>query len=254
MKKGKLSITVPLPNPELTEWMHDQTISVRTEFDAESSYFSFHLTIPKYIYQGVVDKEEKYGVELTKKKNSEKQYFEKNEKFFNQKMKSYSLGVLVQEFRSICADAITHTLMEHAESSKWLAVIWSHSHRQNRDPLNFADKGMSVGSAFQWWVAFKIEAKDGGFDNQRLWRSNKRIRSEAPAKEHDHGEWHYYMENLTDMPRVKLIPWTQEREDFLALVEQKFVSLNSNLDNFLGDLTEEKLDKLMISGIKLLNS
>jgi hypothetical protein len=59
---------------------------------------------------------------------------------------------------------------------------------------------------------------------------------------------------LTRKPEGVLIEWTQEREDFLTLLEQKFRNLSSNLNEFLSDLNEDKLDLLIgSSSLNLLN-
>lgn len=49
-----------------------------------------------------------------------------------------------------------------------------------------------------------------------------------------------------------MIPWTQEREDFLTAIETNFKILSDNLNTYLKDLNPEKLDALAASNVKLL--
>jgi hypothetical protein len=62
--------------------------------------------------------------------------------------------------------------------------------------------------------------------------------------------------HLGTRPQGVLIEWTQEREEFLFALENKFRNLSDNLNEFLSDLNNEKIDKLISSSFasKLLNS
>ena len=42
-----------------------------------------------------------------------------------------------------------------------------------------------------------------------------------------------------------VISWTQQREDFLIQLEEKFRSLSVNLNSFLSELDEDKLQSLI---------
>jgi hypothetical protein len=51
----------------------------------------------------------------------------------------------------------------------------------------------------------------------------------------------------------KTMEWTQEREDFLDMIEINFKKLSDNLNDYLKDLDGDKLDLLISNGTKLLN-
>jgi hypothetical protein len=51
----------------------------------------------------------------------------------------------------------------------------------------------------------------------------------------------------------KIIKWTQEREDFLTTIEINFKKLSDNLNDYLSDLDDNKLDLLIANNTKLLN-
>ena len=42
-----------------------------------------------------------------------------------------------------------------------------------------------------------------------------------------------------------IIPWTEEREEYLKKIQENFTTLTNKLNDFLKDLTEEKLDHLI---------
>ena len=50
-----------------------------------------------------------------------------------------------------------------------------------------------------------------------------------------------------------IIEWTQERENYLSILENQFRLLSVNLNSFLKDLNEEKLMQLINNNTKLLN-
>lgn len=235
-------------------------IQVTTEFDPEKGTFEFSAQIPKHVYDAVVDKEEKYWVELAREHNekindSSLSYHDKitfaKKKLFGRKITSVALSGILNTIDDINSDAMRYHELESSESSKWLAIKWNHSHIQKKDEFNFADMGKQVASSFQWFVCYKTEAKNMSWGDTRYWKSKTKILGKFSTTSPEKKDWFYYG-NSPEKMGFTIIKWTEDKEKFLHAIEDKFVKLNGELDQFLGDMDEQKLELLMQNTPKFL--
>ena len=144
-----------------------------------------------------------------------------------------------------------HNLIEHdkylASARKVILVKYAGGQTHERDTWVHAYVGKKTSVSFRYFVGYQMKERDSMFDKTRIY--SDKIHS------HEHGfipvKGRY--EPVMDVSRMKIMDWTQEREDFLNSIEVNFKKLSDNLNDYLTDLDEDKLDSLISKKTKLLN-
>lgn len=244
--KNSFIVSVMLPEKDLNSWGDKNDITIHTELDTISNNFIFKCTIPKYVFDGVKDSDTKY---LTNPPKLERGQWGSKPKPFTQKLSCVTLGTLLDQLSDICRDAIDMRKRETAETERYIAVKFVQSNTQRKDDFNFASMGFATSSMFQFFNVYKIIKSPHSLD-QYTYKSNVRIGGENYS--HRKGEWHYY--GIGVIEKYQLIKWTQEREDFLQSVQDKFVAMNEQLETFLGNIDDDKIMELMANSQFLLGN
>jgi len=243
--KNKIEVQVPLPKKDLSKWEEtQQIITVSTELDTIKNSFIFKTTLPKYIFDVVGDTDEKYELNPPK---PEKTYMTRKKKF-SQRLSDVTLKGLLEQLNDICIDAISVRDTEMAQDEKYIAIKFKHSHMQQKDNYNFADMGKATSSSFQFFTVYKILNKSNF--GRRDYRTDVRIGGLNYAKSR---KWNYYQHGVVG--QFQLIKWTKEREEFLQKIQKNFIDLNENLNEYLGNIDDDKINLLIAnySNIRLLN-
>lgn len=160
------------------------------------------------------------------------------------------------------AERVDELLKASETYKKKIGIVFRTGETSERDSFNFSYLGQKINVTFSWYIAYEYEKS--GIDRKVkayfTWKKNMGSGTHI-------GEYRGYTgivdfekkgikSHIHTTPPGVLIDWTQEREDFLVSLEEKFRNLSSNLNEFLSDLDNEKLDKLISSASanKLLNS
>jgi len=153
---------------------------------------------------------------------------------------------------SMQADAIETRFRESEKNKKMLVINYSSAESAKRDDLNHAYLGQKLNIGFNWSVVYEYERsglfkgkayftwKKSVFTGQHLNRGDRNLRTGINDMEAVGLKSH-----LMNPPSGVIIEWTQEREDFLTALENKFRNLSKDLDEFIGDLDGNKLDLLI---------
>jgi hypothetical protein len=206
-----------LPTNDFTK-KESKVIKISTKLNVENNSFLFKAVIPKYIYD----------------------YLELNEeKIPSKTMSSNTLKSLVEEIERYGKKCIELKHRENLQSEKYIAVKFNESNFQQKDSFNFASMGFRTTSSFQYFIVYKDIKLHGSLDRYN-YKSDVRIGVDVKDR-----KWYYFGINVIEQGGFKLIKWTQEREDYLKNIQDKFVEINGKLNTFLGNLDEEKINLLM---------
>ena len=215
--ENNFKLNLWLPTNDFTK-KESRAIKILTKLNIENNSFLFKAVIPKYIYD----------------------YLELNEeKIPSKAMSSNTLKSLVEEIEHYGKKCIELKHRESLQSEKYIAVKFNESNFQQKDSFNFASMGFRTTSSFQYFIVYKDIKPKGNLDRYN-YKSDIRIGSEIVDK-----KWYYFGTNVIEQGGFKLIKWTREREDYLKNIQGKFVDINSKLNEFLGNLDEDKLNLLM---------
>lgn len=140
------------------------------------------------------------------------------------------------------------------KAKKIICINFSSSENTTRDDWNHGYTGQKISTTFNFYVAYETlnTSQYGMFTFKKyqtgMGSTEKGISGIIDSELQGAKNW-----IRTTKPTVK-IGWTQEREDFLTHLEEQFRTLSSNLNNFLKDLNEDKIELLIqnSSTIKLI--
>ena len=134
----------------------------------------------------------------------------------------------------------------NAKKAKKVICINFHSKEDiTRDGYNHGYTGQRISTTFNFFVAYKTT---GSFGKTQFFTYKKYQTGQGSTERGIKGiidtELNSGRNYLGNVPSV-VISWTQQREDFLIQLEEKFRSLSVNLNSFLSELDEDKLQSLI---------
>jgi len=128
---------------------------------------------------------------------------------------------------------------EASVAKKIICINFNSSDSIQKDSYNFAYVGKRTQISFNYYVCFQT------LSGERY--TFFRVEEGKVVDNTISGKKSY----ITSNPSV-CVEWTQEREDFLKELENRFIDLSFKLNVFLKDLNQEKLDKLIENKVLLL--
>lgn len=233
-------------------------LTVHTEIKEEkyATYLWFTVTIPKYLYDKVVDTEEKYLVTRPEDFFAKEKDKWGNEKFvrFKNQLRSTDFRTIVHEFEKISCDAIQAQRVEDSVKEKVILVKYQTQEHKEVDRWHNAQKGLKIESVFQFFVAYQRavekysinyllsqpkEERDAVYVYESLEQSTSGLQGQSKG----YGFKRYW--NNPTLEGFKVIAWTQEREDFFNHIQGQFQLLNKKLSDFLSDMDEAKVNFIL---------
>lgn len=255
-------IKINLVNKELNDWETFLLNVTQDDIVEDTKDVFYHVTIPKHIFDAVKDTQDKYITDINDRKNIVG--FSTKKPFLN-KIKSISLSDIREQLSKLSIDALNTKKLKESEGVKMICVSFKHSYTKEREGIHGGYMGKSNSSRFQWFIAYKKEVRnnrmflnesDPDF-NVTVYMTNKQYKSGTFAKwdtsektEFESTAWtplHRQNELKDFESKWHIIKWTEERELFFNAIEEKFNIINTELDGFLGNVTEENVEALMMS-------
>lgn len=129
-----------------------------------------------------------------------------------------------------------------ANSKKYIFISFNSNQKEERDAYQWGYAGKRTSINFQYFIGYSIKNSNNIFVEKRF--ENGQF-VEIPKTQRK--------VCINSTGGFKRIEWTQEREDFLSMIEINFKQLSDNLNLYLKDLDSDKLDNLIANNIKLLS-
>jgi len=235
-------------------WIFQDTeIVIKTELrlkNSESS-FVFSTTIPKHVYSLIKDYSLDYattGTSIRQKRSINVKYTPKTKQLLRV-IESTELHLLLETLHKICQDAYCmHQLSQMAQNKiqadKFIAVKFTSQVTKKCSSWMHARMGELTNIQFQYFVVYRHKVRNS-FDNTFLynWFSHELSDIGATVSHERNGSSKW--EDQTWAAGFDLLPWTQEREEFLAGIDLKFKELSQQLQDALQNVTIENIDKLI---------
>lgn len=258
---SKVWIIIPEPSKKLTGHKIMVKFNVaRIGFDTNelggSTYYE-DMELPVYMsdFKNPDIKEIKYGVEIPDHiyrflmSHPDMDKRPKSKTFFSETFSS-----LHQHLNELSQDAVALVELDKDMKSvdKVILLNFNSGQVDTRDEYYFGYTGKKTAISFQYFVGYKSkERRQEGL----LKRFSTNIHVD---KKYFSGEGFKTVGGRL-IPVLKtegyiIIEWTQEREDFLKQTESNFKKLSDKLSEYLNDMTPDKLELLMASGLKMLGT
>jgi hypothetical protein len=251
-----------LANKDLNDWECFILNVTQDDIDENTKDSYYRVIIPKHIFDAVKNTQDKYITDFSDKKDVAG-YITK--KPFTNKIKSLSLHDLREQLSKLSMDALNTKELKETDGIKMICVRFKHFYKKEREDVHGGYMGKSNSSYFQWFIAFKKEVKKHMLivDDKKtetsvtVYMTNKAYKSGSLSKwdtsdlpDNESFDWH----PLHDQGKVHefetqwhIIRWTEERELFFKAIEDKFNLINTELDSFLGNITEDNVEALMMN-------
>jgi len=246
--KDKFEVNIDIVNKEFTEFISEK---IRINTELKDNVFILKTTIPKYIFDFIKDSDPvKYNTSRPGKWNPNKT----PHKQFKQVLKSDTLSSLIGLLETISRDCLSLQDFNHAQYDKMIAIKFNHSIHKDRDNFNFSYMGKKFNMNFQFFVVYSYQQKSLMGENITHYKTRESIydvtKKEAFFTNNKNRDW--YMFNHDISKEFNLIKWSQDAENFLTDIQNKFVSISENLDKYLKDIDDVKMFELINMNQKLL--
>lgn len=250
-KRSEFSYCFDLPDKDFSTWVR-KPLTVRIMEDAEH-HLHFEITIPKHIYMKVLNTEQQYKDEYLKESHISPVLNRKIK--FRNKLHYELFTDLLVAIKRISNDAMQVHLVQESEKDKVIFIRFNYDHKDEVDGWNHAQMGLKQTSVFQYFICYRRVIKDHFADTKTV-TIYESLEPDIIYTKYNKAGYGFknYSRNRDWNKEFSIIEWTPEREKFLADVEQGFIQLNTKLEKYLSNLTEKKIELLMQSRQKLLES
>ena len=220
----------------------------------------FETKIPEYIFQKAKELwPEDYDMEFIRKKRNEQKYGNLDWilKRAETRVLTYpNLEGIKSELWELSHKIHIHETFTEKEGDKVILIHFRGAINNDRFHYNGAGMGIENNINFQYFIAYHY------IGQQKKWLSDEMITVEQFKSYYKRGvseqdPYHAYKDTelkvlhttsqeLRDFKNYWIVvPWTEERENYLKAIQSNFITLTEKLNEFLKDLTEEKLDRLI---------
>jgi hypothetical protein len=247
-----IKINLQIPNKEFSKIETILSTIRMSDINENIRELTFSYNIPKHIFEKVANTSDIYKTEVEKFNPSIS--FAAPKPKFKRIISDVTLKGLIDKIETITQDAMLEHELEEAQGKKVLCIKFARNQKHEVGTLNHADMGLSVSSKFQFFIAFKYTIMDFGTE-RNIYKGlrSTHVQSFIKHNQSELANHHCIRQEDSFENNFQIIPWTQDREDFLTNIQSKFIELNDKLDNFLGNLDEQKIDLLINNQTKLLN-
>lgn len=196
-----------------------------------------------------------------------------SDRVVQRKFQKTHTSFLISNLQSYISD-LTHFIndrhsIETATMAKKIFISFDHSDKHTRNNLNGAYTGRMISQRFQFFTGYEVMTnKFGGLDRKVTKQYISKIHyvpENGTMRKYDTGfkEKEDLFLPLTNVGesissfenRFSIIDWTEERENFCKKIQDMFVKVNTELEDFLKNIDNNKIDALMSgSGLKFLNA
>lgn len=192
-----------------------------TNITTKSKSVKFSVKIPKFIYdQCMLDP------------NIDKRPIDNY-------IESESLSNLHSTLQNLSSQAIALVKrdIEAKKAKKVICINFTSSEISKKDSYQFGYLGQKIGVSFNFYICYYTGNE---------YYTYKTIEGFSSIKTHNgnRGIVDYELDGrkfwIKEVPNV-MVEWSQEKEDYLVNLENKFGDLSKNLNSFLKDLNDEKL-------------
>jgi len=247
----KLKANIYVPDKDFSGKGNREDITVTVKEPNSDGEVIFEADIPTHVFEKLKDTADVYKTK-------------ENGGSFRKKVSLSHYKFLCESIQSYCYDSEKIQNMEKLEKQKKLFIRFDFLNRLTRDNWCGAGTGNALKTHFQYFVGYKTSTmrvkigssfSSGEVEESECVKYLSKHVMLVEGRSHKENslqplnmDWrHHEIENT-----YKIIDWTQEREDFLSEIENKFNDLGTKLNEFLGDLDNEKIDSLIENKLKLL--
>jgi hypothetical protein len=231
----------------------------------------YSMAIPDYIFKELADTEDQFKTEYDQNNRARVSGLF-SEKTLTRKFKKTQTSMLIGNLQDYIF-SLTQFLndkhsIETSTMKKKLFISFNHSDTHTTNGLNCAYTGKQISQSFKYFTGYEvITSKFSCLNKVEKKQYISKIFYSAPGsalRKNDTGFQEkedlflqlkrYNQSDLSFEDEYSIIDWTEERENFCKKIQEKFIKVNAELDIFLKNIDNDKMEILMTdSGLKYLS-
>ena len=262
----KIKVPFHVPTQDLKE-SESKILNVEMKISDDltvNTDIEYSVVIPDFIFDELANTESQFKTEYDVNTRRVSGLFSERTitRKFQKTQTSRLISNLQQYFYELTRFINDKHGVETATMKKKIFISFNHSDSHTRNNLNSAYTGRRISQAFQFFTGYEVMTKKfGGLDGKATKQYISKIYY-APAGATTHKldtnfqekedlfqtlcELHESVEHFEE--RYSVIDWTEEREAFCKKIQDMFVKVNTELEDFLKNIDNDKIDALMSSG------
>lgn len=265
------SITVKanIISKDLSEIVQTDIVIKQKGFN-ENKDVVYTYALPSYIYNALEDTSlefQSYQKYLERKKELGAN-FRASETYLKKNIESILISGIIRELESYSYEILTIKQRDTLQKTKKLFIRFNGSENHDRCSWTGGYMGLKITTQFQFFIGYEVcERESMTISNSFSSEERPMVVNYYTLIKHATGSMAKWSTNFKEGTKLEplyftggkkdfinsyqIIDWTQEREDYLTSLQERFCNLNENLRNYLESLDNVKLDAL-ISNSQLL--
>ena len=232
------------------------------ENDTFNDKIEFKCTLPDYIFNELADTEPRFKTTFD---INNKPYTNSSKKSLTSKFKKTQYSSSLEILKEYISD-LSHIIFDRHDANKdefikKLFVSFKSNDVTYSNGYNYAYLGEKISTQFNFFVGYEVIYKkpNNNLTNRPKYIVTKAYHPETSAS--INFENRGIVDNITTDPfkgtayiqSYSILDWTEEREEFLKKLYDKFRRLNNELSTYLSDLNDNNIDFLINGNNNLLN-
>lgn len=268
----KIKAIFNLPTPDFKE-------SVGKELPVEMNIpdsmtvngnIEYSVVIPDYMFKELANSEPQFKTEYNINNGIVSGLF--SDKAITRKFKKTQTSILISSLQeyisSLTQILIDRYSIETSTMKKKLFISFKHLENHTTNNLNGGYTGKLIRQEFRYFIGYEVmTSKFSSLLSRNVQKQyitkiiyaspNSSIRkNDTGFKEKD--DLFIKLPNLNQSNEsfeneYSIIDWTEEREKFCEKIQNTFIQVNNELDFFLKNIDEDKINMLITKGLKFLN-
>lgn len=228
----------------------------------------YSVVIPDYMFNELADTEPKFKTEYDQNNREVSGLF--SERTITRKFKKTQTSMLISNLQ--------HYISSLTQFIKKIFISFKHSDIHTTNGLNGAYTGKAIQQSFKYFTGYEVMTSkfsgissvlsEDGFREREIKKQyiskicyaspNASIRkndTDFKEKEDLFLPLPSQYQSISSFENeYSIIDWTEEREEFCRKIQEKFIKVNEELDGFLKNLDDDKMEMLMTgSELKMLD-
>lgn len=262
---NKIEVKALLPTKDFKELDQVDITIKQHDYKPSDKDIMFEYTLPKYIYDELVDTEEKYqSYQTLQKKKKEIQktgyrsFKDDTTNYFSKSIKYPLISLVLDKLNEYVNDLMYIKSKKNDRKEKKIFIKFSHSSRVDKCNWTFGYKGLNVASSFQYFIGYKVY-NDNQFSINKppyTYETYERVMDGMRQKDGIKSGEVYTEKELQPLiesggsvsqfeKSYSIVDWSEESEEFLKNIQDKFINLNMKLDEFLCNIDNDKMKWLI---------
>jgi hypothetical protein len=270
--KIKVNFTIPTKDFKDSEYVALPVEMIADFNEPLSGQFEFKMQIPDFMFKELADTESQFKTEYDPNNRKVSGCFAERDLTykFKKTQTSKNLDVLKDYISGLTTFLLDKYSVETETMKKKIFIRFNHSANHITNGLNGAYNGEQIAQNFNYFIGYEVMTDKftslsmNGKSVQK--RYITKIEYHSPISSLKKRDTNFKeVENLfLPLPRhnqsiesfekeYSIIDWSEEREEFCQKINEAFKKVNSELESFLKEMNNDKIDALIQSGnLKLL--